>query len=90
MTENGESYSLVKTWEEGERINLDVRDMLEAGGEPYAVIMKTLHELPSGKTLSIHALFEPKPLIHQVGQMGYQSECRRVDADHWVLNIWRS
>ncbi len=82
-----EKHPLIKSWEEGGAFHLDVRELLEEGGEPYACIMDCLHQLGPSEVLAIHAPFEPKPLMTQAKRLGYQAEARREDADHWVVEI---
>lgn len=67
--------------------HLDVRPLLEDGGEPYSVIMSCVGQLETGQTLIVHALFEPKPLMRQVERMGLVSESEHVGPDHWALRI---
>jgi hypothetical protein len=67
--------------------HLDVREMLEEGGEPYAIIMECVRMISTGQRLVVHAIMEPRPLIHQLGRMGYRMEVRHVGADHWELEV---
>ena len=87
MIEPREAHPLVHTWSEGPAFHLDVRELLESGGEPYVYIMDCVNQIGPGETLVVHALFEPKPLIAQVTRMGFRTRCERVDADHWALTI---
>ncbi len=82
-----EEHPLIKNWEEGGAFHLDVRELLEEGGEPYAYIMDCLHQLAPREMLAVHALFEPKPLMTQVRRLGYLAGARRESADHWVVEI---
>ena len=77
----------IKSWEEGNAFHLDVRKLLEEGGEPYAYIMECLHQLKPGGVLAVHALFEPQPMMLQAERLGYQTESRRVGPDHWVVEF---
>lgn len=69
------------------RAHLDVRELLEDGGEPYSIIMECVHILESGQTLSLHALMQPRPLMAQLARMGYGLDVRHVGTDHWILDI---
>lgn len=84
-----ESDSLVKLWMENDVCQLDVRPLLEAGGEPYSCIMRTLLQLEPGNRITIHTLFEPKPLLTQAERMGYEPRCRRMNVDHWIVEMRR-
>lgn len=69
--------------------DLDVRPMLEAGGEPYQVIMHCVAQIAVGDVLRIHALFEPRPLLRQFERMGLQVDAQALDAEHWVVSVRR-
>lgn len=69
--------------------DLDVRPMLEAGGEPYQVIMHCVGQLGAGELLRIHALFEPRPLLRQLERMGMRTETAPLGPDHWVVSVTR-
>jgi uncharacterized protein (DUF2249 family) len=80
----------VRFWpDEGDpkRAHLDVRELLEDGGEPYAIIMECVHRLESGERLVVHALMQPRPLIAQLGRLGYGLAIQHVATDHWQLEI---
>ena len=87
MIEPREAHPLVHTWSEGATFHVDVRALLEAGGEPYVYIMDCVNQIGAGETLVVHALFEPKPLEMQMTRMGFRIRSERVDADHWALTI---
>lgn len=67
--------------------HLDVRELLEEGGEPYAIIMECVQMLVIGQRLVVHAIMQPRPLVQQLGRMGYFTEVRHVGADHWELEV---
>ena len=69
------------------RAHLDVREMLEDGGEPYAVIMECVQMLVTGQRLVVHAIMQPRPLMQQLARMGYFMEARHAGADHWELEV---
>ena len=77
----------LKFWEEGAAHHLDVRPMLEAGGEPYPHIMDLVGQLRNGEKLVVHALFEPKPLIGVLQRMEKNVSAARVGEEHWELLI---
>ena len=82
-----EKHPLIKTWQEAATLHLDVRELLESGGEPYTYIMECIQQLRPGEVLALHALFEPKPLISQVRRVGYEVAPRREGEDHWIVEI---
>lgn len=81
--------SLVKFWEDDMGIHLDIRAYLEAGGEPYSLIMNQVNELQDGNNLTIHVPFEPRPLIAQLHRMGFKTEVRHEGVDHYGLKVFR-
>lgn len=87
MIDPRDTHPLVRFWSEGTTYHIDVRELLENGGEPYLYIMDCVNQLAAGDTLVVHALFEPKPLIAQMARMGLSAESGRVDAEHWTLAI---
>ncbi|MBL7890794.1 MAG: DUF2249 domain-containing protein [Bacteroidia bacterium] len=50
---------------------LDVRKMISSGEDPFNVIINTLKELPSHRTLKLLNSFEPIPLINILTRKGY-------------------
>lgn len=68
---------------------LDVRLMLEAGCEPYPVIMHCVAQLAVGEVLHIHTLFEPRPLLRQFARMGLQVDVHLLDPEHWIVSVRR-
>ena len=87
MKQEQNLHPLLKTWEDAGTTHLDVRPLLEVGGEPYAYIMDFVQAIQSGHPLVVHALFEPKPLIRQIARMGLTTRCWREAEDHWQLEI---
>jgi len=69
------------------RVHLDVREMLQEGGEPYAIIMECVQRVPTGKHLVVHAIMQPRPLVQQLGRMGYLLEVRHAGPDHWEVEV---
>ncbi len=52
---------------EGEHsFKLDVRPIIENGGEPFSVIMDCVSQIQDGDQLVVIAPFEPLPLIKQL------------------------
>ncbi len=87
MIEFRQDHPLLRFWSDADTYHLDVRELLETGGEPYLFILDCVHQLTPGDTLVVHALFEPKPLVAQMGRMGYRAHTERLDAEHWTVTI---
>ena len=56
---------------------LDVRPILESGGEPLSLIVETAERIPAGGSLVVIAPFEPVPLYGALRQMGFSHETGR-------------
>ena len=69
---------------------LDVRELLADGGEPYEAIMTCVRQLQAGEKLQLHAIFEPVPLVRKLGRQGYRLAVDHAGTDHWILTIERS
>jgi Uncharacterized conserved protein (DUF2249) len=87
MIELRDAHPLVKFWAEGQTYHVDVRELLEQGGEPYLYIMECVNQIAADDTLIIHALFEPKPLVSQLSRMEFLTQVKREDAEHWTLTV---
>jgi len=90
MIEIKRPHPQIESWSEGDCFHLDVRKLLEDGGEPFSIIMDCLHQFEPGSSLVLHALFEPKPLIPLVKDMGFDVAVERVDPEHWTVTITQS
>lgn len=80
-------HPLLEFWEDESVFHLDVRPLLESGGEPYSHIMSLVQQLEANQKLIIHALFEPKPLIAQLGRMDKKTSASKVGEDHWEVIV---
>lgn len=69
------------------RYELDVRELMLDGGQPYSAIMGCIHELRPGETLELHAIFEPVPLIRKLQKQGFTAQAAHRGVDHWVVEI---
>ncbi len=80
----------IRAWQdETGRRHLDVRELLLDGGEPYQHIMSAVNSLAPGETMTLHAIFEPVPLLRKLGRQGYGLASVHVGLDHWALDIRR-
>jgi uncharacterized protein (DUF2249 family) len=52
---------------------LDVRDEIAGGSDPFATIMAAIKKLPEGNTLKLINVFEPIPMINKLNKKGYES-----------------
>ena len=68
---------------------LDVRPILEAGGEPFPHIMAAAKEVEPGKRLVLEVLFEPVPLYRVLARQGFLAWCERVGEGHYRAHFYR-
>jgi len=54
-------------------VELDVRDEIAGGNDPFVIIMDAIKKLPEGNTLKLINVFEPVPLINKLNKKGYES-----------------
>lgn len=70
-----------------ERItDLDVRETLLAGGEPFEAIMAARRTLEPGQVLRLRAIFEPVPLYFVMASQGLEHWTEQLADDDW--RVW--
>jgi uncharacterized protein (DUF2249 family) len=70
-----------------EYVELDVRPILRAGGEPFEKIMEAVASLAPGKGLRLFATFKPTPLFHVLGSKGYAHTEKPLDGGDWEIEF---
>lgn len=70
-------------------VELDVRPILAAGGEPFGKIMKTVAALGPGEGLRLLAPFRPVPLFQALGSKGFSHEAREIGDGDWEVFFHR-
>ena len=68
-----------------EFIDLDVRPILRAGGEPFSTIMAALDQLAPGQGLRLYAPFKPIPLFSVMAEKGFTHEEKPLDRGEWEV-----
>ena len=66
-------------------VELDVRPILAAGGEPFGRIMQTVGALGPGEGLRLLAPFRPVPLFQALGSKGFSHEARELGGGDWEI-----
>ncbi|WP_316229549.1 DUF2249 domain-containing protein [Bradyrhizobium sp. SZCCHNR1070] len=66
-------------------IDVDVRPILRAGGEPFSVIMAALQRLAPGQGLRLYATFKPVPLFAVMADKGYAYADRPLEHGEWEV-----
>jgi uncharacterized protein (DUF2249 family) len=76
----------VKGFDAACRVDLDVREEVRSGQEPFSRIMAAVSALAPGQVLVIRAPFEPVPLYRALGQRGFAHWTEQRAADDW--SVW--
>ncbi len=71
-------------------VELDVRDDLRSGREPFSRIMSAVAVLRDDDVLCLRAIFEPVPLFTILAKRGFAHEAEAHAADDWSVWIWRA
>jgi uncharacterized protein (DUF2249 family) len=67
-------------------VDLDVRDDLRNGREPFRRILDAARALPDGSVLRLRAIFEPAPLYAVLARLGLAHGVECLAADDW--QVW--
>jgi uncharacterized protein (DUF2249 family) len=68
-----------------EFIDVDVRPILRAGGEPFSTIMATLDRLAPGQGLRLYAPFKPVPLFDVMANKGFAHREAELGGGEWEV-----
>lgn len=66
-------------------VDLDLRPMLRAGGEPFDKIMETVAALGPGQGLRLFATFKPTPLLRVLESKGFVHEAKELEGGEWEV-----
>jgi TusA-related sulfurtransferase len=66
-------------------VDVDVRPILRAGGEPFEQIMEAVNVLKPGEGLRLIATFKPTPLLHVLGSKGFSHVAKELDGGEWEV-----
>lgn len=83
-----EAYTPVPSF--AESVELDVRDELASGGEPFSRIMAAVASLGQGEVLHLRAPFEPVPLFAVMAKRGFGHSVTQHGPDDWSVWFFRS
>lgn len=75
---------------DGPVVELDVREDLRKGIEPFSRIMAAIDGLAEGESLHLRATFEPVPLFHVLGRQGWQHHSQAHSDDDWSIWFFKS
>lgn len=75
---------------EEERIrDVDVREQLRQGGEPFERIMAAASDVPEDGVLRVRAIFEPRPLYSVLSSRGFRHWTEQLGEEDWRVWFWR-
>lgn len=66
-------------------VDVDVRPILRAGGEPFEKIIEAVNALKPGQGLRLFATFKPTPLLQVLASKGFTHEARELDGGEWEV-----
>ena len=75
--------------EEATVVEIDVRDDLRSGREPFSRIMAAVAALRDGEVLRLRAIFEPAPLFKVLAKRGFAYGSKAHAPDDWSVWFWR-
>ena len=68
-------------------IDIDVRPILRAGGEPFSIIMAALERLEPGEGLRLLAPFKPVPLFDVMASKGFAHCDAELEGGDWEIRF---
>jgi TusA-related sulfurtransferase len=71
-------------------VEVDVREDLRAGREPFSKIMLAVAQLRPDEVLRLRTIFEPAPLFTVLAKRGFAHESTAHAPDDWSAWFWRS
>ncbi|MCM3588767.1 DUF2249 domain-containing protein [Mesobacillus maritimus] len=66
-------------------IELDVREDIKKGNDPFRVIMETITTFKNGDTLILHAPFQPVPLYNVLAAKEFEHETQKINDNHYKV-----
>ena len=66
-------------------VDVDVRPILRAGGDPFEKIMEAVSSLKPRQGLRLFATFKPTPLLHVLGSKGFTHAAKELDGGEWEV-----
>ncbi|MCS3763225.1 DUF2249 domain-containing protein [Bradyrhizobium centrosematis] len=68
-------------------VDVDVRPILRAGGEPFSIIMAALERLEPGEGLRLYAPFKPAPLFDVMASKGFAHREAELEGGEWEIRF---
>ncbi|HKJ02887.1 MAG TPA: DUF2249 domain-containing protein [Longimicrobiales bacterium] len=70
-------------------VEVDVREDLRSGQEPFARIMAARGRVSEGGALAVRAIFEPVPLYRVLGSQGFLHHTEELGDEDWRVWFYR-
>lgn len=70
-------------------VEIDVREDLRSGREPFSRIMTAVGELRENEVMHLRAIFEPAPLFAVLAKRGFVHESLAHAPEDWSVWFWR-
>ena len=70
-------------------IELDLREDMRSGREPFSRIMAAVGTLHDDRVLRLRTIFEPVPLFALLARRGFLHESRQYAPEDWSVWFWR-
>ena len=67
-------------------VEVDVREDLRNGREPFSLIMAARQRVPKGGALAVRAIFEPVPLYGVMSKQGFEHYTEQLGEEDW--RVW--
>lgn len=71
-------------------IDLDVRPVIQAGGEPCTPIFEAVERVPAGGALCLRVTFKPVPLFEALAERGFEHWVESGSGNDWKIWFVRS
>src|SRR4029077_4952270 len=68
-------------------IDVDVRPVLKAGGDPFSQIMQALDTLEPGQGIRLFAPFKPIPLFGVMASRGFSHDALELGDGEWQIEF---
>ena len=87
--EEGDLPGALRDLDDDRLQDLDVREQLRQGGEPFGRIMAAVADLPADGVLRLRAIFEPVPLYSALAGRGFEHWTERLGPEDWRVWFYR-
>lgn len=71
-------------------VEVDARPLLEAGKEPFSLIMEGVQRTPNPGALRLRATFRPAPLFAVLGSQGFAHWVEHGEGADWIVWFYRT